>query len=787
MPRTLFRRANPTRRNGMPDWRSNGLPAGFSVVSTQVGQCEDSLDLYLEFTEGAIKPTRVQVRARKSADASEEHAQFDAAISRWVSTPAVNPSIQGSILGLNPSETWDIRWRITFDDGDVRDYLWESKSTIAARSIPDTDTLTPTRYIGPGGSDVADGLTYATRWLTLQKAITSAPSGAIVAFDDGYYESTADSGAGTNERNTPITLIPRSGQKWIGDNGADLANGHRAIVEPPARTSPTGSGLTNAGVWTLETLSGPGNNGNTPGASYQLWKWTGSPITSATFVTATYRTNRADDPLRLHVHLRNTTPQLTSAAAFAEYLYTNLRYRFGCWVDATGDIYARIPPTNPAVTSDDGGTGQDPNGLYLTVSTSNQTGVSLKNGINSRVSGLGFYGFGRGVFSSAANATVDHCFFGANFHPTRTDGTDPYVIHNRIVDSNMANDPPTFRDIDWNAIKDNGLGADNVELTAKICGASEGNISVNASQRLRFANNYVRSQFNGVGAVASENTTQRFNGWGTTVKDNVFLLLPDDPLEPEQVGMCWKVTGNRIEKCITAVSTGPLDGGPLYFWCNQVYQNGAGYVGRKLDGTTGASGKVFSKFSSESEPQATIYALHNTFYQDYINPSSSVGPIFAGDSAGGTTSSGTKVHEKHYWYGNFIITSYRIMDEINEQSAAEWYDDYNFYFTYDKVTPSGIKVGGVHYTNASASLRMANYRTAKNQGLHSNLVGATTYELNDAIGGTTSEDFFEAQLVDGPGGNLALVALSPLRDIVPPCPVTARLGQSFYNAGYQPL
>lgn len=767
-------RFNPRDRNEIPLWRTTAWPSGFNVITTSIGLSpipeRASIDYYMEFTESTIKPTRVQVRARRG-DTSEEHAQFDAQIARWQG--GVNPSIQGSVLGLAPGEDWVTRWRVSFDDGSTVDYVWPTQTIPAARTYADTAGLTPTRFVKPGGSDSADGTTYANAWATWQKMVSSAPMNAIVQVDDGYYESTADSGTGANERNSTITVIPRN--KWIGDDGADLATGARVIVEPPARTSPTGSGHTNAGVWSLVSVTGPGLHG-VAATSYSIWKWAGSPIMSATFVTATYRTNRGDDPSRLHHHLRNATAELATPGAFAEYLYTNLRYRFGCWVDSNGDIYVRVPDNSAA--SDDGGTGVDPNTLYLTFSSISQTGISLNNGSTSRVSGIGFIGFGRGVYAERPDATIDHCYFGACFQPVRLDNTDPHVVHCRILDSNMAADPPTFRDIDWNAIKDNGLAADGTELTNKICGASEGQIHVNASKRLYFAHNYVRGQFNGLGVIGQTNTTQRFSGWGTMIHANVFTLIPDDIAEPEQVAMCWKVWGNRMEKSIAALSTGPVNGGPIYFWGNEIWRNSASYIGRKLDGTTGASGKVFSKFSSESEPQATIYFVHNTAVCDVVNPDGT-GPIFAGDSAGGTTSEGTKVHEKHWWYGNVIYTTYRIMDEVNEQNSTEWYDDYNYYVTRDDVSPSGIKVGGKHFNNSSATTDMGNYRSEKNQGLHSNLVGSTTYEVN----GPASEAWMEAQIPGFASGDLALDAGSDLKAIVPVCPLTFRLGAGPFDAG----
>jgi hypothetical protein len=765
----VFRRVEPLRRNGMPDWRSNGLPTGVTFISPQVGINENSLDLVVDFTEGAIKPTRVTVRARKSSDGSEEHAQFDAAIARWTSN---NPTIHGSIIGLQPAETWDVRWRISFDDGSLRDYVWKNLTTRSALSLPATNTLTPTYFLSNSGSDAAAGTSEGAAWATWQKVMLSAPSGAVVQVDDGYYESTADTGAGTNERNSTITIIAK--YPSIGDDGADLANGHRVVVEPVNRTSPTGSGHTNAGVWTLVSVTGPGRYG-LASTTYSLWKWAGSTIINPTFLTGTYRTGRADIPQRLHHHYRDAD-YLSTPGGFGEYIYTNQRHRYGFWADSNGDIYCRIPGA-----VDDTGTGVDPNTQYMTFSQIADAGISLKNGGASRVSGIAFYGFGRGAYNTRTLSVIDHCLIVSCFQPLRITGLDSYHLHNRILDSNMAADPPTFKTIDWSSVKSAGLMNDGTSYGSKICGASETTLFLSTSQRATIAHNYIEGTFNGIGGSGSQSSVQRYYAWGTNIHDNVFNLVADDCIEPEQASMCWKVWNNRIQKSISSLSTGPVHGGPVYFWFNEIWRNSAAYIGRRLDGGAGASGKVFSKFSSESEPQATIYFVHNTAVCD-VTTVDGLGPIFAGDSAGGTTSSGAKVHEKHYWYGNVIYTNYRIMDEVNEQNAIEWYDDYNYYVTTDDTTPSGIKVGGVHYQNGSASLQMDDYRTNEGQGVNSNRVGATTYELN----GATSEAWMAAQIPGFATGVLPLDAASDLIDIVPPCPMTARLGQSFYNAGATP-
>jgi hypothetical protein len=793
MPRTLFRRANPTRRNGVPDWRDNGFPDGFALDEVRTYLHDDSIDFYLLYTATGAQPISVQVRARRSADASDEFLADPAAISAWVDTDdglatVGRPSIQGSVLDLPPETTWTIRLRITFDDGDIRDFLLESLTTTAVRTYTDTDTLTPTRYLNAAtGSDSNDGLTAGTPWLTWDYMVDTAPTAAIVEVADGYYVSSVRSTGTTNlERNASITIY--AADKRIGDDGADLANGNLVRVEPPTRSSPTGSGHPNSGVWTLETLTGPGRYGNpatSPGDQYPLYKWAASGIlgSTLTFMQGTYRATRDGTPERLPHHYRDADYLLT-AGGFAEYLYTNQLHRYGFWVDTTGDIYCRIPRT--VEDADPKDPGLDPNTLYTTFSDIAAYGVNLKNGTGTRISGVNFIGFGTGIPCSPNDVTIDHCWFQSCRLAVVQDGDGQWFAHNRFEDTNLTAAVPDHKTLDWGVVKEAGVMQDGTAYGSKIGGASEGNaVRTGTGAGGVIEHNLISGTFNGVGGAGAENETQRLNSIGMIVRDNVFDLLADDCNEPEGGSMLRKIYRNRFSRSISVLSTGPVHGGPVYFHENVVGNMSARYVGRNLAGATNPSGKVFSKFSSSSEPQCTIYVRHNTFYNTDINITGQ-GAIFAGDSAGGSTSSGAKVHEKHHWYGNFIVTTYRIMDEINETNTSEWYDDYNFYFTYDKTTPSGIKVGGTHYTNASASLRMANMRAAKNVGIHSNLVGATTYEMNDADGGTESETFFEAQLVDPAGGDFSLVALSPLRNLVPACPITALRAGAPFNVGYQP-
>lgn len=771
MARSLYQRPTFYQRSGVENWRTRPGPLGFGVGSTQIGLNEHAIDFYVEFTEGTAQVTRVQCKVRRTTTELEAHDQYDPTIGRW---PVGAYAIHGSVIGLNPSETWDVYWLLSFDDGSVASLYWPGLQTKAALVLTDTATLTPTRYLTATGSDAADGLTAGTAYGTWDYALAHTPSGGILRVGDGYYASSAST-APVGALSSGITVYGEN--KWIGDGGVPLNNGYRVLVEPAARTSPTGSGHPNPGVWAPIAVTGPGRYGN-PVRSYDLWKWTAANVVYTTEMTGIYRVARDDEPLRLAHHVKDAD-YLSTPGTWAEYLYTNLYYHYGFWTDGA-DIYCRLPRDVESVDPFD--PGRDPNTCYLAFSNSTHVGFYPKSGAGSRISQIGFAGFGKAVYSVTGNTIMDHCYVGPNNQYARWENNDQYMVHCWLKDSHLAQETPDHALIPWHQIKGGTVLADGTSYgTTRVCGAAEADIFLSTSRRLTFAHNLCEGIFNGPGSfggTTSEST--RLWAWGSTFYDNTMRYVADDCFEPEMGALSWKIWSNRIEKSIDLLSTGPVHGGPIYLWFNEVWQNGGAYVGQgSAPGVWGPDGKVVFKFSSESEPQAVIYAVHNTAFSNILSPSGS-SPYIAGDSAGGTTSLGTKVHERMHWYGNLFIGLSRILDEINETRTDEWLDQYNFYFTY--WTSGGLKVGGISYDNTTSTTKMANYRTAKKQGLTSNLVGATTYEVN----GATSQAFFEAQLPNRATGVLTLATSSPLKNLVPPCPVTFRLGDALLNVGATP-
>jgi hypothetical protein len=752
-----------------PAWDATPLPEGFSLQNPLFWAHEDALHVYAEFAEGAVKPVRVRMSIRRG-DTSEEHDQEDPAISRW---PGYVSSIQGSCIMLRPEEDWVIRWVIEFDDATLGVYIWPLQWTRPARMLTDLAAVPVSRWCDQTvGVDTNLGTTAEAPWDSYHHAVVKTPRDGHLRIRAGYYVSQFGGALG------------RDGAITISAEG-------RVIVEPPTRTSPAGSGLTNAGVWVLTPsapdgpleadppgiLRGPGRFGNTPGTVYRLWKWTGSPITAGTGLTGTWRTTRNGRPRRLHHHARDTNA-LATPAHFAEFLYTNKRFRYGFFAAPNGDLFCRVPPPLPPADPLD--PGLDPNTLFMTFTDGTTYGFYPKSGGPSRINGVTFIGFDRAILANAAGTIVDHCTTQCNRVGVYVNGHGSLVVDNLLEDADQAQEVPDHATIDWGAVKSAGIMADGTAYGAKIAGSSESAAcKINTARGAEFRRNRIHGTFNGLtGAQAGPGPTSRLYSFATIATDNTFTFVADDAVEPEGAALCWVALRNRFEKCLVALSLGPVDGGPVIFDLNELWMNGGAYIGRLIDGTISPAGKIFLKFSSQSEPQAPLYKRHNTAYATGLNPGGQA-PPYAGDSAGGSTSAGFKVHEYQDWSGNLLLVAGDVINEISEQ-RPEWRDNHNFYCTLSRT--GGLKIAGTTYNNTSPSTTVEAMRAAVKQGEFSNRVGGTTYQMN----GEDAVAFFRSQFVDGPAGDLRLVADSPLRGIVPPSPVTARRGQRAYDVGARP-
>src|ERR1044072_2355889 len=202
------------------------------------------------------------------------------------------------LANLDADASYDLEVRLTDADGVTASAvpLYTNEVTVGTATIANTsgtvktwtatvstivDTLpavgTVTHYISPSGSDTTGDGTSGTPWRTMAKAALATPATAtVVQMAAGEY--TCWNGLGRTaaiiwKAATPaaassnVTVSGRTPGKPVAADG-----GSRAVIVPTAKSTPTGSGLPNAGLWTSVDLTGPAT-----GATYQVWKLANLP------------------------------------------------------------------------------------------------------------------------------------------------------------------------------------------------------------------------------------------------------------------------------------------------------------------------------------------------------------------------------------------------------------------------------------------------------------------------------------------------------------------------------
>ena len=348
--------------------------------------------------------------------------------------------------------------------------------------------------------------------------------------------------------------------------------------------------------------------------------------------------------------------------------------------------------------------------------------------------------------ATASRGIVDHnLFFGSGLtyrgesKAPSTYSTDQLVERNRFVDTGLWSVDPANPAIPWNFIKNaifiNGKATDwsrvGAEAETTAIGARGG------ARQTVIRYNTIDGFFNGIG-VYNEGF-DRYSQADTDIYDNLLRQISDDSFEPEQQAINWRIWNNRLEEVSTALSTGPVAYGPIYFFRNEVWRLGSRGVGADGRGDKGV-GIVAFKFSGQSKPAARIYVVNNTFWTD--QPGADGGNQYAG---------GGKESERFYLRNNiFRMTRYAFSPPVNSAGKADrWDEDYNSFFTSDPTR-------GLNY--GSNRLDVAAYRTASGQGAHSN------------AGDTGNAFRTEPALTDAAGGNLTLGAGSPQIDAGVPVP-----------------
>lgn len=713
------------------EWADTAPPSGATVDAITTLVTEESIGCWFAFTEGATTLTLATAEFRFSDGTNRRDALDFCPVRNETNT---TKRVIGSILLLTKATAYQIRVRLFWSDG-TSSYRIVTATTADYTSItPNPTTLTPTWYVDPvNGNDANNGSSPALAKKTLLHVMQNYSVGTnpVVKFlsngNKVYTTSNGNTqlnrGAARFITDAPVVSdVTAAGARPTVPPVSINTSGGRVTVEPPYVTAPTGYVPTydtwvTVAPWTQVSLAGPGEAGNTPGTLYSVWTWT--PTANAmgaatTLSQAAYGATRDQIP----VGRLATWPMgaMSSAAGFAEWLWTNLGYRYGFYTHTDGAIYCRLPGD------------LDPNTQWLWFGTGNAFWGS-SGGL--RVSGFSIHTFEVAIY----NATVaDHNATHVCWKGVRFDGSVSGRLceRNALLDSNLwtiqALQPNPYT-ASWNFIKSGVTGADNTtHLTRALRNESAGVTLTSGAYNCVARRNWVNGPFDGPGAFGTSQNTFSLQASNTDFYENYIERTADDAFEIEQSTWNVRIWFNNVRETVTGLSIAPIHWGPVYYFRNTVWETGSAGLGKNTDGSNTANGKGV-KFSNGSRPRARVYYLHNSVDIDQNDPNL---VMFAGDSGGGSTR-----HEGLYLKNNIITASSYVIDSEEISPADGYVEDYNFLGTAEVTR--GIRLRAVEgsgaltdYDNTSSALRFANYRAASGRGMNSNLIDAVTKEINAA-------------------------------------------------------
>jgi hypothetical protein len=256
-------------------------------------------------------------------------------------------------------------------------------------------------------------------------------------------------------------------------------------------------------------------------------------------------------------------------------------------------------------------------------------------------------------------------------------------------------------------------------------------------------------KFNGLGT--SNNAPLRHHFWGWYSRDDEYTQIGDNAIEPERSAVCWVIENANLHQCRDIISTDHAFG-PMYLVRSQLYD--AGVQGLAADGSGGTQQYTgfgsFWKAGTDFQPSPLYFVLHCTFWTDQANAKGISNAIGGGGATEG------------YHTRNSIIRTAAELVQRNNNLTLYWDEDYNFWGTTDAT--AGIQIGTTYTTIAA-------YRSARDDGDHSNLIGATSYNFgNTGTAAVTVIDHATDGLTDVDTGDLTLTATSVFIDIGIPVP-----------------
>ncbi len=502
-----------------------------------------------------------------------------------------------------------------------------------------------------------------------------------------------------------------------------------------------------------------------------------------------------------------TATQLTNAglsagddqlSRFVELFFTNVGYRYGSFTWGT-DVYIRMPrlaTEAEAGIASNISEDSDPNKYWMLLheggSANQSTGRQMiLDAPDSRVSGFNLAGGPQLWFNAhAQRSTFDRLLIqqgqfrcnGAGYGLTAVFGVDNVIQYCRQYTTGGYDTTTWLRDANgligggvqpWGMVKRTVRVKDNAstDLTETPGYTSNGSwkralettetgfIQGKGQRQLVLRFNSLYGTFNGFSSTPTEygNISQErdwdVHDWYVTgLADNIVEPSPDTCLNVR----CWNLKGATI---FNFVETGPISYGPLYLFNNDMHDISGRGIAPFLNGFYDGAGNggLGVKYSGMSIPCARVIFAHNVMWSDEAN----------GTNGANCAATNNKDNPELYeLYNNIIRMTQRAwkawrLFQLAYPDIRVWREDYNFFATTDEAFAMTVPDGTVYGSSALiGALSIAAYRTATDQGAHTNKIAGQDYTFTDT-GSFPGVAFIDAALNNPAAGDVTLKAGSP--------------------------